>query len=778
MALVGRRRELGAIERLLDRAAGGVGGHLVLTGPAGAGKTALADAAAVSAARRGLTVLRVAGVGAESGPLAWNQVLRDVGATELPDQPADADLDRAARDIAAGGPRLLLIDDVDRWNGWALSLLTRLTSRLATGTTAVLVTSGRPLGTAPELHLGGLPEADLRRLLADLPPAAVHAVWLATGGQPGPALGLAAALSALPDTADALTHLALETSSRAGFLDLDAGLVRLLEVAAGRDLPPTTRARVLARLARELLGDRSAQGRREELTDEAVRLARVAGDPETLAEVLDARLHALWDPAAAEDRLAVADEIVALARRAADARLELRGLFWGFVARAELGDLAEAEEALRAYARAGELAGDAEAAVVVVARQAMLATIRGRFDVAEELIARLEAQGHVIGLADTERLVASLRGRLALLRGDATAGEVETLRELARRLPGSYFEATAARTLAESGRDDEAALELERVLPAVLAGTGPRWLGAVADLGFVAARRGDPEAAQSLYDALLPYRGRLVVWGGANTITGPVDDYLGRLAAHLGRRDDARGHLDRAVDLEQRTGTLPWLAYTLAARAEVTGAPDDVARARGIAERLGLRGLLTALTPPADEWRLVRDGADWVLDAGAETVRLRDSRGVHYLRALLAVPGQEIPALDLVAGGAGLRVPPAEPVLDDTSRAAYRRRLATLDEQLDAADRAGDTERAAAVEAERAALLAELRRHTGLGGRPRVQSGEAERARVNATRALRATVDRIAAGAPLAGAHLSSSLHTGRLLRYQPAPGGPARWRV
>ncbi|WP_203715390.1 ATP-binding protein [Asanoa siamensis] len=769
MALVGRRRELAAVAELLDRAERGSGGHLVVTGPAGAGKTTLADAAAALARRRGIAVFRASA--AASGPLVWNQLLRDLGVAELPAAPTTADLDRAARDVAAGGPRLLVVDDADRAGG--MPFLTRL----ASGATSVLATAGRSLGLAPELHLGGLPEPDLARLFADLPAEAVHAVWLATGGRPGPAINMAAQLADLPDPADAVLRLALATPSRAEFLDLDVGLVRLLETAAQRDLPPGTRARVLARLARELLGDRSAGDRRRQLIDEATRLARATGDPETIAEVLDSRLHALWDPTAAQDRLAGAAEIVALARAAGSARLELRGLFWTFTARAELGDLDAAEEALRVYARTGELAGDAEVAVVVLSRQALLATIRGRFDVAERLAARTAEEGRRIGLADTERLVASFRGRLALLRGDA-AGEVEPLRELARRLPGSFFEATAARTLAESGQDGEAALELARVLPAVLAGSGPRWLGAVADLAFVAARGGDPTAARTLYDALSPYRGRLVVWGRANMITGPVDDYLGRLAARLGRPDDAVDHLSRAVDLAERTGTLPWLAYTLAARAEVTGAPDDAARARAIAEQLGLGGLLATLTPAAGEWRLRRDGDDWRLDAGSETVRLRDGRGVRYLRALLAAPGQEIPALDLVAGGAGLRVPPAEPVLDDAARAAYQRRLATLGEHLDAADRAGDAERAALVEAERTALLAELRRATGLGGRPRTQSGEAERARVNATRALRATVERVAAGAPLAGAHLRASLHTGRLFRYQPAPGGPARWHV
>jgi len=175
-------------------------------------------------------------------------------------------------------------------------------------------------------------------------------------------------------------------------------------------------------------------------------------------------------------------------------------------------------------------------------------------------------------------------------------------------------------------------------------------------------------------------------------------------------------------------------------------------------------------------WALVRDGDDWLLQAGPEQARLRDSRGLHYLRTLLAAPGQEIAALDLAAGGTGLLEPASEPVLDGTAVRAYRRRLAELDAELDAADRSGDAERAARAQSEKDAILAALRGASGLGGRPRQLSAEQERARVNVTRTLRAALDRISAAAPLAGAHLAASIRTGRACRYQPSPGGPARW--
>jgi hypothetical protein len=90
------------------------------------------------------------------------------------------------------------------------------------------------------------------------------------------------------------------------------------------------------------------------------------------------------------------------------------------------------------------------------------------------------------------------------------------------------------------------------------------------------------------------------------------------------------------------------------------------------------------------------------------------------------------------------------------------------DSELTAADRAGDSGSAERIHTERQALAGELRRATGLAGRPRRAAADAERARVNVTRTLRAAIARIAHAAPIAGAHLDSSVRTGIVCRYQP----------
>jgi tetratricopeptide (TPR) repeat protein len=800
---VGRSREMREIERLLDRAATGAGGVLVITGPAGSGRSALLDAAAESAGRRSFQVLR-ARAAAPFGRLVWAQLLRDAGAPDAVAErllagPDPLDLDDAARSLAGSEPRLILIDDLDDGGPGALEPLAVLAARAATTPTLLVACADSAVGVGGEPRLALFTRDEMAELLGPMTDELVHAIWVASRGRPGAAITLAADLVAdqgrgFPDpgplksstrtVSDPIVRVALHTMSVAEFLEVDDAVITLLESAAVRAGDEGTRARVLARLARELLGDASAGPRRRELVDEALGLARHCGDPGILAEVLDAGLHARWDPDAATERLTGATEIVELARAGADPVRERQGLFWRFVALMELGRVAEAESALAAFERAAADAGDRPGLVMARARHAMLAILHGRYGEADRLIAEVAELGDRIGLPDTQRLALTLRAAIATERvADQPILErgVSILLAVARRQPGHYFEATAARIMLRLGRTDEAAAELTRVLSRVLAGSGPRWIAALADLAPVAAAVEDRPAAQRIYDALLPYHGRLVIFGGANMTLGPVDYYLGVLAECLDR-PEAIAHLETAVAQSEEIGALPSLAHGLVALADARPSGHDTgplpARAREIAERLGMTVLLDRLAHPVEEWLLERDGDDWLLAAGPERARLRDSRGLHYLRALLRAPRSEIRALDLVADGTGLVVSDTGPLLDAPAVASYRARLAELDADLDAADRAGDTGKADQTERERQALLGELRRSTGLQGRPRLNSAEAERARVNVTRTLRTAIDRVEAAAPRVGAHLRASIRTGHACRYDPAPDGPPRWHT
>ena len=172
-------------------------------------------------------------------------------------------------------------------------------------------------------------------------------------------------------------------------------------------------------------------------------------------------------------------------------------------------------------------------------------------------------------------------------------------------------------------------------------------------------------------------------------------------------------------------------------------------------------------------------GADglWLVGPADAAVPVRALRGFHYLRELLRRPGQSVSALDLVTGGSGTAIQPGlGDVLDDQAREAYRRRLSDIERDLTEAEEWSDVGRLDALHAERDALVGELAAAAGLGGRARVTGSSHERARVSATKAITAAIDRIATvDAPL-GRHLRTTIRTGLQCSYQPDPDDTRDW--
>src|SRR5204863_6353489 len=131
---------------------------------------------------------------------------------------------------------------------------------------------------------------------------------------------------------------------------------------------------------------------------------------------------------------------------------------------------------------------------------------------------------------------------------------------------------------------------------------------------------------------------------------------------------------------------------------------------------------------------------------------VRTSRGLLLLSRLLERPGRELHVLDLadVSGGDADRV---EAVLDASGRQAFRNRIVELEADLNEADLFADMERSARARAELDAVVDELARATGLGGRDRRTASDSERARVAATRAIRSAPARISQALPDLGRH-------------------------
>ena len=184
-----------------------------------------------------------------------------------------------------------------------------------------------------------------------------------------------------------------------------------------------------------------------------------------------------------------------------------------------------------------------------------------------------------------------------------------------------------------------------------------------------------------------------------------------------------------------------------------------------------------------------REGDTRTITYDGTTVRLKDLKGMRYLERLLAEPGREFHALDLVSvergalptGSAFEADPVAQcglQVFDSRAREAYRRRLAEVEEDLAEAEANNDVERAALARADREFLIDELRRGVGLNDRARTVGDGAERARSSATRSLRYALRRIGRYHADLAAHLDRTVRTGTYFAYEPDPRAPVAWET
>jgi non-specific serine/threonine protein kinase len=163
----------------------------------------------------------------------------------------------------------------------------------------------------------------------------------------------------------------------------------------------------------------------------------------------------------------------------------------------------------------------------------------------------------------------------------------------------------------------------------------------------------------------------------------------------------------------------------------------------------------------------------------------------------LSRPGEELHALDLVSHAEGLGGPSpvasgvagelgvraggqadVGPALDAEAKRSYRDRAAELRDELEEAESFNDPERAARAREELAWIADQLTGAVGLGGRDRRTGSDAERARVNVTRAIRAALKRVQERDAELGGHLQATVRTGTFCAYEPDPAQPVAWTV
>ncbi len=345
----------------------------------------------------------------------------------------------------------------------------------------------------------------------------------------------------------------------------------------------------------------------------------------------------------------------------------------------------------------------------------------------------------------------------------------------------------AALLRAFTGDFDEARGSLDRCADAALAAElDSAWPSLMMNLAELMVAVGGHPAAQALRHTIEPYGAVWVVTGIGAAIRGPLDRSLGSLAALDGDLDAADSHFAAAHDAALRAGAVLVAAVVDHQAGRALGDRTRLNRAADVWRRVGATGRLAQIEAlaesptrrrpaPADPGnRFVREGDVWSITFGGETCALTDRKGLRDLARLLAEPGREIAALDLMATGGTVLDAGRGPVIDAEARDAYRARLVEIAAELDKADAAGDRERSAGLAAEQEALIAELRGAYGLGGHPRRTGASAERARTAVRSRIRDALKRIEVAHPALGRHLAHSVWTGSYCVYQPDP--PVDW--
>src|SRR6266487_1436248 len=551
-----------------------------------------------------------------------------------------------------------------------------------------------------------------------------------------------------------------------------------------------------------------------------------------LQDALDARWMAVWGPDGLDERTALAEEILRLARETGDREMELDGHASRAASSLESGDVPAVQAEIAAHARLAEELPMAIHRWAATTMRALRALLHGSFEEAERL-----ANEALSLQPGRPNVMFTHLDQVALLRWEQ--GRLEELRDEWQGVVDQFPRAAFARAWlsladAELGDSDGARRGLRSLVEQIP--QRPRngiWLPAVALASLLSAHLNEPEAAGSLYPVLLPYAGHIVAFTAPQPVLclGSASFYLALLATVTARWAEAADHFEAAIRAHDRLGARPFLArthYEYARMLLLRSHAADRSRALGLLDRafasassLGMAavtegvqtlraveaggsvpaGLVAeaASAPAASRNVFRREGEYWTVCYDGLVVRVKDAKGLRHLARLLAHPGREFHVTDLEAAdsqaaraaplgarsgaeGGELELRPdlgdAGELLDATAKAAYKARLEELQAELDEAEGFNDPVRAANARHEMDFLVGELARAVGLGGRDRRAASHAERARLNVTRAVRAAMANLARANPSLGRHLSSTIRTGRYCSYTPDLRAPIAWEL
>jgi tetratricopeptide (TPR) repeat protein len=496
----------------------------------------------------------------------------------------------------------------------------------------------------------------------------------------------------------------------------------------------------------------------------------------------------------------------------------------------EVGDYRRGGSSRRQVAADSERLGKLGLAARTWVGAARLHVALGEF--AEAAQARRRAVALARRLPDERSIFAAMMpasDEWRLARDENWETAIESIEVMAREgVPGwggwyaAGVKATSARTHARAGHVERAMWWLGQVLPAIERAPGwtehyPRIACDAAETLWLTSRLDSIEIIErNLREKVIDPDFYYPMMDGRLA--------LGRLCALQERHEEAVDWFAQARTVLDEQGARPLRAivdYDEALMYARRDGPGDrecarplLAAARAQFRALGMPGWIRraetlqatcAVAPPASPAEgvpgtpagtprpgahgaaLRREGDYWTVVYAGITGRMKDMKGLHYLVHLLGHPGHEFHVLDLI--GKTMSAAPAEralrgavqasgPLLDAAAKAAYRRRLGELREDVAEAERCNDAGRTERAGAEMEALTEQLAAAVGLGGRDRTTGSGAERARTTVTHSLRTAIERIARQYPGLGDHLAARVRTGAFCMYVPDPQRPIDWML
>ena len=430
---------------------------------------------------------------------------------------------------------------------------------------------------------------------------------------------------------------AADAAERNGRLDLVAGaalvvrgighapvaltLLGLCDRALADDGGPAARrARLLAQRASALaeLGDLEAAAAGSAA---AMAAAAAAGDSAAELDAIRARVAALSAPQHRAERLRLGTRAVELATPAGQPLAAVLGRVWRIDAAYQLLNLEAVDAEIAQIAQLADSTRLPLARWHLLRQQASRAALAGQLAVARERSSEARRLAFRIQDPSGAGLSYVFAVWLAVLRGDA--GEIpEDFFDFAAAAPPiPIVRAPMARAMFAVGRTDEAQAVYQtlRQLPAA-GDKDTRTLGALTQLMDMIIAFRDIEMARATYDLLYPHTVDSGATGtGLVFLSGSLHWPLGRLAALLGRAEEALGHFAAAMTIDIRLGARPLVAMVrldwadaLRARA----ARGDYAHARTLAWQAAAEARRLDMPGPADRAEHLVNDLEQAIRAG------------------------------------------------------------------------------------------------------------------------------------------------------------------